>query len=610
VKTSYRITVTISVVLLAALQAAAQLPKDPEERAKVIAQIMQANSRQLTLFDREGKEMVVVGGKDLYQQPVFSPDAKRLAVIKTDLEKEGTDIWVVDVATGKQIKVSNGGERETAQSPAWSPDGSYVAYVGLRQGAYGLYRNLSNAQGKEELLYQSNSPLVLTDWSMDGRYLSFYTTDLGGGAIFALPLAGSGDRKPIEIFRSKSQLTGPRLSPDDRFVSYVSNETGRTELYVRPFNPSAAGGAVTTSEVWKLSEQGAQGMAFWRRDGKEISFLAPDRGILSVSLSTSPDFESSKPKLLFRLPETTPVAPNMASVNRDADRFVIAVPPPQLRQLTLLDRTGKVTGTIGQPGRFGDVRFSPDGKRILVVKNDPDTGINNIWILDMATGKATQVTNEQQGVGNPVWSRDGKQFAYVQFKDSYSSIYRKAADGTGNAELLFRYTPGAFVGLNDWSPDGKFLTFSTGVLLMVPVQTQVKPLDRKALEWLREDYEAFDGRFSPDGRLLAYSSNEIDVRTAQVYVRPFSSAKPEAPAGPAVQVTNLKGGANGGLWRQDGKELYFVTRDREVMAADVTSTPTVKVGTPRVLFKISDPLVGAGDVSPDGQRFVVEMPVK
>ncbi len=609
-KTPYRNAAVFAVVLLTALQAAAQLPRDPEERAKAIAQIMQTNSRQLTLFDREGKELTAVGTRDLYQQPVFAPDAKRLAVIKVDLEKESNDLWVVDVATGKTTRISTSGERESAASPAWAPDGSRVAYVGLRQGAYGLYQKPSNGEGTEELLYKSNAPLVLTDWSQDGRYLTYYSTDLGGGAIFALPLAGSGERKPIEIFRSKSQLTGPRLSPDDRFVAYVSNETGRTELYVRPFNPNAATGPATSAEVWKLSEQGAQGMAFWRRDGKEISFLAPDRSIQSVSLSTSPDFESAKPKLLFRLPETTPVAPNMASVNRDADQFVIAVPPPQLRQLTLLDRAGNTVGTIGQPGRFGGVRFSPDGKRLVAARIDPQTGINNIWVYDIATGKATAVTNETQSVNAPVWSRDGKYIAYVQFKDSYSSIYRKAADGTGNAELLFRYTPGAFIGLSDWSPDSKFLTFTTGVLLIVPVQTPEKALDRKALEWLREDYDAVNGQFSPDGRLLAYTSNEADVRTMQVYVRPFDSNKPAVPAGPAVQVTNLKSGADGIRWRQDGKEMYFLTRDRDVMAVDVTSTPVFKGGTPRALFRISDPLVGEGDVSPDGQRFVVEMPVR
>jgi Tol biopolymer transport system component len=609
-KTSFRLAVTLVALLLTALQAAAQLPKDPEERAKAIAQIMQANARQLTLFDREGKELNAVGAKDLYAQPVFSPDAKRAAVIKTDLEKENNDLWVVDLSTGKAIKITASGEREASTSPAWSPDGRYVAYVGLRQGAYGLYRKLSNGEGTEEQVYKSNQPLVLTDWSMDGKYLTYYATDLGGGTLFALPLADSGERKPIEIFRSKSQLTGPRLSPDDRFLAYVSNETGRTELYVRPFNPNAAPGAAPSAGPWKLSEQGAQGMAFWRRDGREINFLAPDRSIQSVSLTTSPDFEFGKPKVLFRPSEATPVAPNSASVNRDADRFVIAVPPPQLRQLTLLDREGKAIGTVGQPGRYGDVRFSPDGKRLLVMKNDPDTGFNNIWVYDIATAKATRITNETQPINSPVWSRDGKQIAYSLFKDSYSSVYRRAADGTGDAELLFRYTPGAGVGLTDWSPDSKFLTFSTGVLLMIPLQTKEKPLERKALEWLREDYEAFDGRFSPDGRYLAFMSNEADVRTPQIYVRPFDSNKPSAPAGAAVQVTNLKGGAQGVIWRADGKELYFLTRDREVMAVDVTSTPKFQTGMPHVLFKLADPLVGSGDVGPDGQRFVVAMPAK
>jgi Tol biopolymer transport system component len=610
VKTSNRLAVAVAVVLLAALQAAAQLPKDPEERAKVIAQIMQTNARQITLFDREGKELNAVGAKDLYGQPVFSPDARRMAIIRNDLEKENTDLWVIDLSTGNRIKITASGERESAQSPAWAPDGSRVAYVGLRQGAYALYQKLSNGEGAEELLYKSNQPLVLTDWSMDGKYLTYYATDLGGGTLFALPLTGTGERKPIEIMRSKSQLTGPRLSPDDRFLAYVSNETGRTELYVRPFNPISAPDAAPSAGPWKLSEQGAQGMAFWRRDGKEINFLAPDRSIQSVSLTTSPDFEFGKPKVLFRPSEATPVAPNSASVNRDANRFVIAVPPPQLRQLTLLDREGKPVGTVGQPGRYGNVRFSPDGKRLLVMKTDPDTGLTNIWVYEIATGKETRITNETQPINTPVWSRDGKQIAYSLFKDSYSSVYRKAADGTGEAELVFRYTPGAGVGLSDWSPDGKFLTFSTGALLMIPVQSQAKPLDRKALEWLREDYDAFDARFSPDGKNLAFMSNEADVRTLQIYVRPFDSNKPEAPAGSAIQITNLKNVAGGVTWRQDGKELYFITRDRELMAVDVTSTPKLQTGMPHIVFKISDPLVGGGDLAADGQRAVVAMPVK
>jgi Tol biopolymer transport system component len=518
-KNAFRFGITVALVFLAGVQAFAQLPKDPEERAKVVAQIMRANARQLTLFDREGKELSNVGPKDLYNQPVFSPDAKRLAVIKADLEKENNDLWIFDVAGGPGVQITFSGSRENSTAPAWSPDGSYIAYAALRQGGFGLYRKLSNGQGTEELLYKSNAPLTLTDWSQDGRYLTYFSSDLGGGGIYALPLAGTGERQPIEIFRSKFQVTGPRLSPDDRFVAYVSNETGRNELYVRPFNPSAAPGATPSAGPWKLSEQGAQGMSFWRRDGKELTFLGPDRGIMVVSVTTAPDFEFGKPKVLFRPSESTPVGPGTASVNRDVNRFVIAVPPPQLRQLTMLDRQGNVVGTIGQPGLFGQTRLSPDGKRLAAVKNDPQTGNNDIWVIDVATGKGTAITSDNQPDNSPVWSPDGKYIAYVSFKDNYNSIYRKLSDGTGDAELLFRYTPGAGVPLTDWSPDGKFLTFFTGVLLVVPLQADVKPLDRKALEWLRDDYDAVVGRFSPDQRLLAFYSNQEDV-SENAAVRP------------------------------------------------------------------------------------------
>jgi len=145
---------------------------------------------------------------------------------------------------------------------------------------------------------------------------------------------------------------------------------------------------------------------------------------------------------------------------------------------------------------------------------------------------------------------------------------------------------------------------------MVPVQSQEKALDRKALEWLREDYEAGDAKFSPDGRFLAYSSNEIDVRTRQVYIRPFDSNKPNAPAGPAVQVTSRKGGIDGHAWRADGKEMFLLTRDREIEAVDITWAPGLKTGTPHSLFRMSDPLAEMGAASPDGQRFVISMPVR
>jgi hypothetical protein len=147
VKTPYRNAAVFAVVLLAALQAAAQLPRDPEERAKAIAQIMQTNSRQLTLFDREGKELTVVGARDLYQQPVFAPDAKRLAVIKVDPEKESNDLWVVDVATGKTTRISTSGARESAASPHGRPTAAVSPTSDCGRGRTRCIRNLQTAKG-------------------------------------------------------------------------------------------------------------------------------------------------------------------------------------------------------------------------------------------------------------------------------------------------------------------------------------------------------------------------------------------------------------------------------------------------------------------------------
>jgi hypothetical protein len=166
--------------------------------------------------------------------------------------------------------------------------------------------------------------------------------------------------------------------------------------------------------------------------------------------------------------------------------------------------------------------------------------------------------------------------------------------------------------LTDWSSDGKFLTFFTGVIVVVPIGDDKKGVERKEIDWLREDYDAGQGRFSPDNRFLAYLSNEANVDRGEVYVRPFDASKPDAPGpGPAVQVS--KDGSIGMIaWRQDGKELYFMTRNWEVMAVEVSTTPTFKAGTPRLLFSLPGPLPGNPmqwkNVSKDGDRFIFAMP--
>jgi Tol biopolymer transport system component len=583
-------------------------------KAKAIAQQFEANARTLTVYDRQGKAVATVGPRAIYNTPVFSPDAKRLVVGKVDLEKEVQDLWVFDIGTGSTLQLTSGKAREASSTPAWSPDGSRIAYLGLRSGDYGIYQKASNGQGSEELIYKLPGVGTITDWSQDGRYITYHSTDLGGGTLFAFSLSAA-DKKPIEAYRSAKQLSGMRLSPDNRYLAYMSNESGKNEVYVRPFDPAGSNAAAAARQV---SEQGGQGMAFWRRDGKELYFLGADRSIMAVSVSTSPALEVGKPRLLFHPAEEIAVAPGTSSVSRDGERFVIAVPPNRLRQLTILDRQGKVVRTVGEPGVYAQPAFSPDGTRVAVARNDLKTGSNDIWTFDVATGKGYAVTSDVWPDNTPIWSADGKQLAYVSTREQYSGIYRKAWDGSGQEELLFRYTPGAGVGFSDWSQDGKFLTFSTGVLLVVPLRENEKALDRKAIEWIRDENNEFGGRFSPDGRFLAYGSDEADPLdfagggTVDVYVRPFDASKPEAPAvGPAIRVT--KNGAQIFGWRrQYGKELIYMNRDFELMAMDISTTPTFRAGTPTLLFKLPNPLqtsISPDGISRDGQRFVFGMPL-
>jgi Tol biopolymer transport system component len=572
---------------------------------------MEMNARQLTLFDRQGKPVTTVGTRDLYNQPVFSPDATRMAVVRPDLEKETNDLWVIDNASGKAIQLTVSKTRENAGSPAWSPDGKQIAYVALRDGYFGLYRKSSNAQGEEELLYKGSAPMTLTDWSQDGKYLTYFSTDLSGGGLYALPLAGTGERKPIEVYRNKSQNQGPRLSPDSRIMTYTSNASGRLEVYAIPFDPAATSPA---AGPWQISDQGGTGMVFWRKDGKELYYLAADRAVMVVQFTGGATPTFSKPQVLFRpSPDIAPaLGPGNASVSRDGERFVIAVPRPQLRQITVYDRSGKALSKVGEPGFYNQPNMSPDGSRAVVMRVDPRTGNQDIWTMDLASGKGTPITNDNDPQNAPIWSPDGKQVAYVSTHESISSIYRKAADGTGEAEQVFSYTPGAGMMLTDWSSDNKFMTFSTGVIVLVPIGGNQKASERKEIDWLREEYFAVQGRFSPDNRYIAFLSNEADVDRGEVYVRPFDPNKPDAPiTGEAVRVS--KDGAVGMIaWRQDGKELYFMTREWQVMAVDVETTPTFKVGAPRMLFSLPGPLPGNPlqwkNVSSDGQRFLFAMP--
>src|SRR6516162_10832765 len=211
-------------LLLAPLPVHGQLnEKDKAFKAKQNAKAFENNATVMTFYDRTGKQVgEAFGERALYGPLALSPDRTRVALVKNDLDNESADLYVLEIASGKNTRLTTSKKTEFVQSPIWSPDGKQLAYVQIRDGVEGVYRRPADGSGAEELLFKNPSAFLdLSDWSLDGRYMSFSKSDLSGGTLYVLPLEGSEARAPREVFHSEMILQAPRFSPDGRYLSYV-----------------------------------------------------------------------------------------------------------------------------------------------------------------------------------------------------------------------------------------------------------------------------------------------------------------------------------------------------------------------------------------------------
>jgi len=250
--------------------------------------------QRITLFDREGKTVAILGQTGSYNQAALSPDGTRVAAIQNDPQKKTANVVVFDVSTGTAIPIT--ADASPHASPVWSPDASRIAWV----SGSSVYQKPSDGSGNEELLYKHDAPLILTDWSAGGL-LCFWSGD------FTYTLSTGANQKAVQLFRGR----GGRFSPDGKFLAYSSNQSGRFETYLRPVADAGA-------SALQVSKDGAAGGISWRQDGKEFYYLGlPDQVMMAMDMGT----RTSRP--LFRPSSGISAPAQLSSVaSRDGQRFV------------------------------------------------------------------------------------------------------------------------------------------------------------------------------------------------------------------------------------------------------------------------------------------------
>ena len=271
---------------------------------------------QLTWFDSQGKPAGNLGDPGNYANPAISPDGARVAVQQTDQRNGNRDLWVLDLTRGTSTRLTF--DPAIENDPVWSPDGSRVAFRSNRKGRYDLYQKAANGAGEDELLLQSDQNKFPTSWSRDGRFLLYATTATKTGSdLWILPI--EGDRKPFPFLRTEFTEAQGQFSPDGRWISYTSNESGVPEIYVRPFSPKEASSSSSSGGKWMVSRGGGN-FSQWSADGKELLYMQ-GTSLMAVAINANETFHAGIPRKLFE----APTALNGFDISRDGKRFLFSV---------------------------------------------------------------------------------------------------------------------------------------------------------------------------------------------------------------------------------------------------------------------------------------------
>jgi Tol biopolymer transport system component len=274
-----------------------------------------SQSTRFVWADRTGKRSQEFGDRPIEISAAVSPDGRKIAFDSYDVQSRNIDIWLFDA--GKALSTRLTFDPMIDRNPVWSPDGNSIAYSSNRKGHYDVYLKKADGTGTEELLLASHVEKGVTDWSRDGKYICLSVSGKPGTKWDLWILPTFGDKKAYPFLETEFSEWSGVFSPDTRWIAYQSDESGRYEIYVRPFQGSEG--------KWQVSTSGGLG-PFWRQDGKELYYESPDRKLMAVDIVTAGStFQAGTPHALFDL-DSKGQGTTQAAV-QNGQRFLMTIAP-------------------------------------------------------------------------------------------------------------------------------------------------------------------------------------------------------------------------------------------------------------------------------------------
>ena len=534
------------------------------------------------------------GGTGVATQLAISPDGQNIVFVAG--AQSAYQLWLRPVAsvTARPIAGTQG-----STFPFWSPDSRFIGFF-----AGDKLKKVAMAGGPPVVLSDA-FPMAGGSWSRDNVILFVRAARSG---LVRVTSAGGEPAEVTTLTPGEDQHRWPHFLPDGRHFFYTSitgaccppPKTG----VIRIGSLDPAERAVTLFE--------GDSSAIYASG--HVLFATPDATLMAQPFD--PDARRS----------TGDAFPLAERVSTEGSRYVGAsvsttgtlvygrggVIGPQ--QLTWIDRGGRALGTLGEGGADINLALSPDERQVAVALHTGRGNDRDIWLIDVARNLRSRLTSDSLSDAAPIWSPDGARIAFGSDRDGKASLRQKQTNGTAAEETVFD-TPGTAsrpcgirqcqIFPTSWSADGRYILFTLFGSFPASLDIWVMPLfgDRKPFPLFESNFGESFGAFSPDGRWVAYTSDETGQ--TNVYVRPFLRA------GGNYRISR-DGGGNP-RWRADGKELFFLAADRRMMAASIAATGEFEAATPRVLFEaraVTNVQQQMYAVSSNGQRFLVnERPV-